>query len=91
MSKHPEDSYLYHFVVTFDMKKKLFYIDDDMLPALEGPIWDEKTGEWLSIPEDQEDFYSTLNTVLHNGLQESNQFVIDAIEEALKDQGDQNE
>ena len=84
MSKHLEDNYLYHFTVTFDMKKNLFYIDKDLLLSLEGIVWDEKKGKWLSLPKKQEGFYNLLNTVLHNGLQESNQFVIDAIKAGLE-------
>ena len=83
--EHEEDNYQYHFVVTFDINKKLFYIDHDALARFdEGPVYVGE-GVWKNLDEKTEGFYTTLSTVLHNALQEGNQFVIDAIEAGLNE------
>ena len=81
-----EDNYQYSFVVSFDLNEKLFYIDNDTLLARfeNGPVY-AGDGVWKNLDKKTEGLYTTLNTVLHNALQEGNQFVIDAIEEALKE------
>ena len=81
-----EDNYQYSFVVSFDLNKRLFFLDNDTLLARfeNGPVY-AGDGTWKNLDEKTEGFYTTLSTVLHNALQEGNQFVIDAIEAGLNE------
>lgn len=81
-----EDNYQYSFVVGFDLNEKLFFLDNDTLLARfeNGPVY-AGNGVWKNLDEKTEGFYTTLNTVLHNSLQDGNTFILDAIEEALKE------
>ena len=80
-----EDNYQYSFVVSFDLNKRLFFLDHDALARFdEGPVY-AGDGVWKNLDEKTEGFYTTLSTVLHNALQEGNQFVIDAIEAGLNE------
>lgn len=80
-----EDNYQYSFVVSFDLNKRLFFLDNDTLLARfeNGPVY-AGNGVWKNLDEKTEGLYTTLNTVLHNSLQDGNQFVIDAIEAGLE-------
>lgn len=83
--EHEEDNYQYHFVVAFDLKEKLFFIDSDTSAIFNDGVVYTGDGKWINLDEKTEGFYQTLTTVLHNALQDGNQFVIDAIKEGLKD------
>jgi hypothetical protein len=80
-----EADYQYSFVVSFDLNKKLFFIDREALARFdEGPVYVGE-GVWKNLDEKTEGIYDTIEKVLYNALQEGNKFVINAIEEALKE------
>jgi hypothetical protein len=85
--EHKEDNYQYHFVVAFDLKEKLFFVDSDTSAIFNDGVVYTGDGKWINLDEKTEGLYETLTTVLHNALQESNQFVIDAIETELEKEG----